>query len=151
MGCGKSTWCEAALPTLNDAAVVSTDVLFEEAAAIDGITYNEAFVKYRYSDMVKSARARLIRAVLKERDIVIDQTNCTVRDRRVFRSSIPDTYEVIGVEFEFERGEIISRVLERAKRTGKMIPIGAVVNKMKSFEPCQEGEFDRVIKVPRGV
>jgi hypothetical protein len=134
----------------SDAVAVSTDDLFDEAAARDGTTYSEAYSTYPYDDMVKSARARLIRGVIAGRDIIIDQTNCTVKDRSLYRSSIPSGYTTVGVQFEFDKDEIISRVIERGERTGKVIPIEAVLAKINDFEPCQPGEFDEVIIVPRG-
>ena len=147
-GCGKSTWREANLVALNDPVQISTDDMFDEVAAQDGITYAEAWINYSYDDMVKRANALIMRAVIAQRDIIIDQTNCTVVSRQLFRRLIPADYRIVGVQFAFDYKQIISRVVARGKRTGKVIPVGAVVEKMKSFEPCAEGEFDEVILVP---
>jgi predicted kinase len=148
MGCGKSTWCESMLPTLYFPEVISTDDLFEEVAARDGISYSEAFIRYPFADMMKKAGVRLTRAALRGHDIIIDQTNCTVESRRAFRHLIPQSYQIIGVVFEFEPELIRQRVIERGQRTGKFIPMAAVEQKMAEFTPPLQGEFDSTIIVP---
>jgi predicted ABC-type ATPase len=148
MGCGKSTWRQANLASLNDPVVISTDDCFDEVAAKDGITYAEAWERYNYDDMVKKERVKLVRACIAGRDIIIDQTNCTVGSRSLFRPNLPPTYKVVAVVFGFDRDTIHQRVRERGKATGKWIPHSVVEDKMNSFEYPLPGEFDEVVRVP---
>lgn len=148
-GCGKSTWCQNNLESLNDPVVISTDAYFDEIAERDGISYAEAWGMHSYDDMVKRARIALIRATMAERDIVIDQTNCTVVSRQLFRHNVPASYKMVGVVFEFAPSEICKRVYERGKATGKIIPMGAVIEKMQSFEHPLPKEFDEIVVVPQ--
>lgn len=148
-GCGKSTWREANLATMNDPVVISTDDCFEEVAKQDGITYAEAWERYAYDDMVKRERVKLIRACMKGSDVIIDQTNCTVQGRQLFRRNIPATYKVVGVVFDFDPDVIRQRVRDRGKATGKWIPMAAVEQKMADFQRPVAGEFDELVWVPR--
>ncbi len=52
------------------------------------------------------------------------------------------------MQFDFEPDEIRRRVIERAKTTGKFIPMDVVDAKMAELTPAEEGEFDSVIIVP---
>lgn len=149
-GCGKSTWRAANVGMMNDPEVISTDDYLEQMAREQGRTYHDLIKEMDYEALVAKCRVRVIRAVIAQRDIILDQTNYTVPRRMLFRKSIPETYEMVGVVFEFDREELLQRIAAREAATGKHVPEYVVERTIRKMEPPLPGEFDRIIEVKRG-
>lgn len=149
-GCGKSTWRATNAPILDNAAVISTDDLVEEQARAEGKTYSEVFSEIDYEGLIRKCRVMVSEAVMRGRDLILDQTNYTVGRRNKFRPNIPPYYEHVGVLFEYDRDELLTRVKARESENGKHIPAFVIDNMIEKFEPIKKGEFSRVIVVKRG-
>lgn len=148
-GCGKSTWVETNKPSLRNPVVVSSDAILEREAKARGASYADMFGLISFTEIAKSLRADITRAVLAGHDIILDRTNCTVEDRLQFTASIPSSYERVGVLFEYDRDELRARVVSREKSTGKHVPLSVIDLKIAEYVAPFPGEFDRLVEVSR--
>lgn len=125
---GKSTYINKK-GTYKDYAVISNDLIIEEFAAKNGMTYSQAWGKLPFQTVKKSCEKRFEIAVRKGQSILIDNTNLTVKSRALFQA---DGYERNAAVFEVDEQERQRREQERAERTGKFVPQDAI-EKMKAF------------------
>lgn len=142
--CGKSTWCRAMVPQLNDPAIISTDDLIEAKARELNRRYDEMFSILNFGDLEKTLKALMTRAIIDGRDIIVDRTNCSVLDRNKFLKLVPRTYEKVGVIFKFDPDELYQRSDAREKATGKQVPHFVIDRKIKELTLPLPGEFDRI-------
>jgi len=140
-GSGKSTWARLQ----DDTVVVSTDEIFDEYAERDGITYTEAFNKYSFSQVEKEMKSRMNKAFAEDKNVILDQTNMTIKSRSKKLKDVPKHYTTRAVVFELDDTELFKRLRRRAMLTGKEIPPAAVYRFKKSYEP--PSEFDEVITI----
>ena len=154
---GKSTWRRrnhtgAALGGLNEVVhkpfgvVISNDLVTQAYADTNKITYNDAFSILCKTDIVKKTCREIFDNAVKTDIpiIIIDNTNMTVKARRLYEAS---GYEKHCVIFECSDEELQNRN-EIRKLEGKFIP-ATVFDQMKSIytEPSEAEGFVTITKV----
>lgn len=142
-GSGKSTYINK-INSSGKYVVISSDDILEELAAVDGINYNQAFDRYvgfATKEMFRRAEA----AIASGKNVIWDQTNMNIKNRKKKLAMFPDTYEKKAVVFSLDDMELKRRLEKRAKETGKVIP-GHVINSMQSsFEaPSKSEGFSKI-------
>lgn len=141
-GAGKSTWIKTQTLT-DDAIILSTDNFIEDKAAGEGKTYSEAFSEHIY-DATAQLDEDLEYAMQHGKDIIWDQTNLTVKGRRMKLQMVMPSYDKIAVVFETP--EDIADRLKKREDTGKVIPINVFNSMVLSYEPPTRFEgFDKII------
>lgn len=141
-GSGKSTWVKEQFWSKN-CEVVSTDRFVEEYAALEGKTYSEVFQEYM-PRAVELMTEQVIQARKAKKDIIWDQTSCTVATRAKKIRMLPDYYK-IAVVFKIPDMEELIRRLN--SRPGKEIPwevVSDMSNKLKSEPPTEAEGFDEI-------
>lgn len=146
-GSGKSTYISTLLEYYTDYAVLSSDSLIEDYAKSIGKTYNEVF-----KDAIKQCEAQLRimfqDAVASKRNIIIDQTNLTVKKRAYILSHVPKDYSKIVVYFDIGLDIVKERLKQREAETGKYIPWNVVQDMYSRLEvPTLEEGFDEMLLV----
>jgi predicted kinase len=151
---GKSTWRAKNLNSMfltNDtpepcSVVISGDDLIEAEMAVTGDSYPVVFARHDFKEQKRVLRNRFTQAIEEGRDIVIDRTNLTVKGRRSFLASLPQTYEKVAVLFDLPETVLFERLERRGLETGKVIPRKVVEDMIASYQPPAPGEFDRIIR-----
>jgi predicted kinase len=143
-GSGKSTYITQ-LQKQKPYAVVSTDDIFEQIARDADIDYNEAFKTTSFKDVERKMFIHLNQAVNKKQNIIIDQTNMTVKSRARKLELVPKEYKKVAVVFNVDSTELQRRLDKREKETGKKIP-SHVIDSMKTSyqEPSKSEGFNEV-------
>ena len=144
---GKSSWI-ARNRFLLDPVVISSDDYSSAEAARLGLSYHDYVKQMDYQEVVKRLSTKMVEAVMRSAVIVIDQTNCSVKDRKLFRRFIPASYETIGVVFEWREEVLRERLARRESQTGKHVPTYVLEQKMRSFMHPLPHEFDHVLINP---
>lgn len=151
-GSGKSTWrndylekrkiVDKPLPV-----IISTDDLIEETAGDLNMTYSEIWPTVDHSAMLAKELDRFNKAVLDNKDIIIDRTNI----KRLTRSLWLDSalgYWKIAVIFNLPIDELKNRVENRGVSSGKIIPMTVIDEMLSEYEPPGQGtEFDDILYV----
>lgn len=144
-GSGKSTCIQSVYADPN-LFVYSTDHLLEVAAKELELTYNDVF-----DDLIKSvtraADTSLAAAIKQNKDVVWDQTNCTVKKRATILRKFPASYLKLCVCFVPPQNAVEQQELNRRldNRPGKTIPAHITRNMASSFVmPTTEEGFDVV-------
>ena len=142
-GAGKSTWVNNQ-EWAKDCAYISTDKLVETYAQSVDKTYSEVFDEFMPTAVAMMAD-EVVEARTAEKDIIWDQTSCTIKTRaRKFRS-LPG-YEMIAVVFKTPDSEELSRRLN--SRPGKTIPAYVIESMISSWEdPSEDEGFDKIIYI----
>lgn len=141
---GKSTFRERLKQDL-EFLTISSDDYVESYAKNLGKTYSEVF-----KDAVGEASRRVEEdarmAVIKELNVVWDQTNLTAAKRKKILDKF-ENYVKICVNFEIEiYYEWMRRLYRRAGEEGKYIPFHVIESMDRSFEYPQYSEgFDSII------
>lgn len=141
-GSGKSTWIQQQ-HWAKDCVVVSTDEFVEDYAKECGQTYSEVFDEYMPT-AVKLMADKVVRAREAGKDIIWDQTSCSIATRAKKFRMLPDYYK-IAVVFKIPEMEELMRRLN--SRPGKNIPwavISDMSNKFKSEPPTEEEGFNEI-------
>lgn len=141
-GSGKSTWISKQ-DWIKDCVVVSTDEFVEDYARECGSTYSEVFEDYMPT-AVRLMTEKVIRAREAGKDIVWDQTSCSVETRAKKIRMLPDYYKIAVVFETPEMSELMKRL---SSRPGKEIPwevVSDMSNKLKSQPPTLDEGFDRI-------
>lgn len=142
-GAGKSTWVNQQ-EWSKDCAYISTDKLVEAYARSVGMTYSEVFDEFM-PKAVKMMAAEVVEARESGRDIIWDQTSCTIKTRARKFNMLPD-YEMIAVVFRTPDSEELDRRLN--SRPGKHIPKHVMKSMMENWEePTEDEGFDKIIYV----
>lgn len=143
-GSGKSTWIKDGTTEQSDFVVISTDNYIERKAVEEGSTYSEVFSKYirqATSSMIDKMRD----AVTKRKNIILDQTNLTVKSRRKKLANVPHIYFKEALVFCIPDDELFERLEKRKIEEGKHIPSHVIENMSSSFEmPTEDEGFDEV-------
>ena len=140
---GKSTWIRNQ-EWSKDCALISTDNLVEAYARSVGMTYNEVFDEFM-PKAVKLMAEEVVEAREAGRNIIWDQTSCTVKTRARKFNMLPG-YEMIAVVFKTPQPEELTRRLN--SRPGKHIPAHVMKSMIESWvEPSEEEGFDKIIYV----
>lgn len=134
---GKSTWVAKNCP---EAVIISNDLVIEEIAKEQGITYNEAYKQANYKQVKKTCREKFNQAVEnKAQVIVIDNTNLTVKIRKTYSA---ENYDRECVVFRASDETLKKRNI----RPGKIIPESVFEDmKQKFVSPSEEEGFSKII------
>lgn len=143
---GKSTYVEKLkrIDYWKDAVVLSTDAYIEKQAQRLGLTYNQIF-----DDVIDCANRELElefnMAKEKDKSIIWDQTNLSVKTRKKKLSKLPSYYYRGVIYFKISLEEALKR---NESREGKYIPKSVLHRMWHQFEiPTLEEDFDYVEKV----
>jgi predicted kinase len=139
---GKTTWINNQ-NWIDDCVLVSTDDFVEAYAKECGLTYSEVFDEY----MPTAVELMLDKVVLARelgKDIIWDQTSCSIATRAKKVRMLPDYYK-IAVVFQTPSTNELKQRLE--SRTGKNVPWGIVSDMAQKLEvepPSKEEGFDEI-------
>jgi predicted kinase len=123
--------------------IVSTDEFVEDYARECGQTYSEVFEDYMPT-AVRLMTEKVIRAREAGKDIIWDQTSCTVETRAKKIRMLPDYYKIAVV---FKIPDMEELMIRLSSRPGKNIPwevVSDMSNKLKSQPPTEEEGFDEI-------
>lgn len=137
-GSGKSTYIKK-INKDNEYVVISSDDILEELAKLDGTDYNRAFAKHANfagKEMFRRAEA----AIKNGANIIWDQTNMNVKNRKRKLAMFPDTYTKRAVVFSIDDGELNRRLKKRERETGKKIPDHVIKSMAASYQAPTRGE-----------
>ena len=136
---GKSTFCENHLTDV-EYIFGSTDDYIEKQCQRQGITYNEGFHTY-IEEACANLVQQLILSVRHNKNIVIDQTNLSLKARKKKLKYIPEYYHKVAIHLPITLEESI----ERNTRPGKIIPEDVLKSMAQSIKlPTVEEGFDQV-------
>lgn len=146
-GSGKSTYIKQ-LQHKRDYVVLSTDDIFDRFASDAGISYNQAFKTLPYKDAEREMFSDLREALSQKKNIIVDQTNMTIKSRARKLSAVPKGYKKTAVVFSVDDKELQRRLDQREREIGKSIPADVIKTMKASFQPPSQAEgFDEIIKV----
>jgi predicted kinase len=137
---GKSTWV-AHQEWADQCAYISTDIHVERYARQEGKTYNEVFKEFMPFAVMMMADD-VVEACEAGKDIIWDQTSCTVASRKKKFNMLPN-YMHIAVVFKTpERSELDVRL---SGRFGKHIPKNVIDSMIANWEePTVEEGFKEI-------
>jgi len=141
-GSGKST----SVPENFDGFVYSTDKYIEMCAAMNGMTYSEAFQEF-INPATKHMNEQLEISIRQRSDVLWDQTNMSSKKRRGIVSRFPKTYHKICIcrippSNDDDWNELQRRLLSRQ---GKNITMHIVETMADSYvQPSIDEGFDEV-------
>src|SRR3954447_729241 len=146
-GSGKTTWRSRCVAEREGAAhAVARDDVVENIASLHGITYAEAW--RTFSKIIdKEFRRRLTEAFTLDKDVVVDNTNLTAKDRRRIFSRAPEDWEKVGVIFDVPEQWLVHRLLTRTDAGGKRIAPWLVQRMRLDWVPPAPEDFDRILIV----
>jgi predicted kinase len=143
-GSGKSTWMRSFLSKNSNYVVISSDDIIEEKCNVAGIAYSEGFDKfigYATSEM----KRRFNEAISNKLNIILDQTNMSIKSRRSKMNNLSDDYEKTAMIFVVPDPVLKERLDHRAKTTGKVIPEFVMNSMARSYEmPTKNEGFDHI-------
>jgi len=138
---GKSTF--SSNPKYSKYIRVSSDDILQEVAKERQQSYNTVFkgnIRFAQIAMMKVLR----KAIEDGKNIIIDQTNLTRKQRREKLKHIPDTYKKTAVYFIVDLKTALQR---NTQRPGKVIPPEVLERMIKEYElPVLEEGFDEIIR-----
>lgn len=141
-GSGKSTWIKNQNLT-DDAFILSTDDFIEDVAAAKGKTYAEVFHEAIY-DATAQLDEDLEYAMKLGKDIIWDQTNMTIKGRRIKLDMVMGSYEKIAVVFN--KPDDLKERLARREAAGKIIPESVIESMEATYQPPTRFEgFAKII------
>lgn len=146
-GSGKSTWIERFVHASPQQHVVaSTDAIFLEWGAADGLDYRASFRMFAFDDVQRAFSRRINDAIDARSNIVWDQTNLTRAARTRKLARFPADYRMVGVWLDTPT-PVIRRRLAHADRvaSGKRIADAVLEQMLAQFEPPAAGEFDLLL------
>ena len=111
--------------------IVSNDLYVEKVAKKLKLTYTEAFDKINRDDVLGNTKKEFDKALSKNQNIIVDNTNMNVKERSYFIDNAPKDYKKIAIIFKISDSELKKRLDKRGKETGKTIPY-EVIEKMKA-------------------
>ena len=125
--------------------IISNDLYVEKIAKKMKLTYTEAFNKIGRDDTLNNTRKEFDKAIKKNINIVIDNTNMNKKERSYFVNNVPKDYKKIAIIFKISDSELKKRLDKRGKETGKTIPDEVIKNMKTKYEPPSRKEgFDEI-------
>lgn len=148
-GSGKSTYIKKLMAQNPDReyVVLSTDDILELWGSEKGLDYNQAFKRFPFKQVEAEFYKRFNRAISNKQNVILDQTNLTIKSRDKKLRKVPSEYEKVGVVFEVDPDEIKRRLDRREIETGKSIPDNVITNMVASYQSPTNREFDRIVNV----
>ena len=138
---GKSTF--SSNPKYSKYTRVSSDDILQEVAKERQQSYNTVFkanIRFAQIAMMKVLR----KAIEDGKNIIIDQTNLTKKNRREKLKLIPPHYKKTAVYFIVDLKTALQR---NTQRPGKVIPPEVLERMIKEYEiPTNEEGFDTIIR-----
>lgn len=143
---GKSTWREKFLAGQTEEWVVcSTDDMVEVWAAERGLTYDEAHSKAPWGRLNTSFKYAYRDALTAGKNVIIDRTSMSAKNRRDYFKTLPEGYEVEAVVFVVDDVELKRRMIARKEATGKSVPYAALAAMNKRYEaPSKDEGFTQI-------
>jgi len=141
-GSGKSTWINNQ-EWAKDCTYASTDEFVEEWAKTVGKTYSEVFAEYMPIAVVKML-ARVAGGRDEGKDIIWDQTSCSISTRAKKIKMLPNYYKIAVVFKTPPTAELIKRL---DSRPGKEIPwniVSDMAQKLETEPPTLDEGFDEI-------
>jgi len=148
-GSGKSTYISE-LKAQNpdrDYIILSTDDVLERLGNEKGWDYREAYKNIPFKKVQAIFNNDFRQAVNNKRNIIIDQTNLTVKSRAKKLNKLSEEYKKIGIVFVVTADELERRLNERAAEGGKSIPQHVLDNMIGYYVPPSRSEFDEIIEI----
>jgi len=148
-GSGKSTYIDKlkAQSPDRDYVVLSTDDVLELLGSEQGWDYKQAYENIPFKKVQAIFNTNFLQAVKDRKDIIIDQTNLTVKSRARKLNKLPEEYKKIAVVFNIDTVEMKKRLDKRAAEGGKSIPQHVLDNMIGYYVPPSRSEFDEIIEV----
>jgi predicted kinase len=141
-GSGKTTWIKNQ-NWVDDCVLVSTDEFVEDYAKQCGLTYSEVFDDYM-SRAIELMLNKVVWARDNDKDIIWDQTSCSIATRAKKIRMLPD-YHKIAVVFKTPATIELQRRL--ASRPGKNVPwevVSDMASKLELEPPTKDEGFDEI-------
>lgn len=127
---------------------ISTDDIIERHARSFGKTYSEVF-HITIGNAEKEMWANLGQTVNDRLPFVVDRTNLTKKSRAKVLNRIPGYYTKIAIVFP-SPDNILEILVDRAKATGKDIPMAAIKEMNDNFVyPAHDEGFDIIMEYKR--
>lgn len=147
-GSGKSTWAEKLMAASDrQFVVVSSDLVIDQLAKRDGITYSESHDKYLML-AIGIAERDFRESLAAGKNIIHDKTNVSRSRRETILQDLPNQYIKVAVVFDVPDKVLEKRLADRAKATGKSIPKDVVKEFFSAWQSPSKAEgFDLIIKV----
>jgi len=139
---GKTTWINNQT-WIDDCVLVSTDEFVEDYAKQCGLTYSEVFDDYMPT-AVELMLDKVVWARDNGKDIIWDQTSCSIATRAKKIRMLPD-YHKIAVIFKTPATIELQRRL--ASRPGKNVPwsvVSDMASKLELEPPTKDEGFDEI-------
>jgi hypothetical protein len=130
---------------MKDAIVVSTEDLIKEKALARGKTYAQVFDWFNQTEFKKHVRETVASAVSKNKNILVDRCNLTVKARSVITRLIPSHYNVVMVVMRYDEDKILTHLKEKDALREKKIPIENVLNMFRVYQEPSPEECDLII------
>lgn len=146
---GKSTWRTKFLAsTTEEWSIASTDDLVDAWAAERGLTYNEAHPKAPWGQFNKTFKYAVRDALTAGKNLIIDRTSMSEKNRKEYFKNLPEGYEVEAVVFVVPQPELERRMKDRFEKTGKSVPHVALLSMNKRYQaPTLEEGFTKITYV----
>lgn len=146
---GKSTWRAKFLASATEEWVIaSTDDLVDAWAAERNLTYNEAHPKAPWGEFNKTFKYAVKNALTAGKNVIIDRTSMSAKNRKDYFKYLPEGYEVEAVVFVVPQPELERRMKERFEATGKSVPHVALLSMNKRYQaPTMEEGFTKITYV----
>jgi predicted kinase len=139
---GKSTWV-ANQNWIDDCVMVSTDEFVEDYAKECGLTYSEVFDDYMPT-AIELMLDKVVWARDLGKDIIWDQTSCSIATRAKKIRMLSDYYKIAVVFQTPSTNELKQRL---ASRPGKNVPwevVSDMAQKLEVEPPSKEEGFDEI-------
>lgn len=138
--CGKSTLCQE----YADYVTISTDHIIEENARKWNMTYFKAIMNMTEVNTHDRLLMPLIEAVRNKKNIIVDRTNMSFKDRVFTMQFVNNNYIRKGIVFNVHYDTLLFRLRRRELLTGKHIPT-EVINRMnKNYQFPYGREFHEI-------
>ncbi len=138
--CGKSTLCQE----YADYVTISTDHIIEENARNWNMTYFQAIMNMTEVNTHDRLLMPLIEAVKTKKNIIVDRTNMSFKDRVFTMQFVTTDYIRKAILFNVHYDTLLFRLRRRELLTGKHIPT-EVINRMnRNYQFPYGREFDEI-------
>jgi len=141
-GSGKTTWIQNQ-EWASDCVLISTDEFVEDYAKQCGLTYSEVFDEYM-SRAIELMLNKVVWARDNDKDIIWDQTSCSIATRAKKIRMLSDYYKIAVVFQTPSTNELKQRL---ASRPGKNVPwevVSDMAQKLEVEPPSKEEGFDEI-------
>ena len=145
---GKSSWAAEFIARHSELnyQVVSSDDILEEMGRRDGLNYTASYDKF-IRHAIREMEQRFARFVKEGANIIHDQTNVSVKTRKIHLAKVKG-YEKSAIVFSPSEAEWRRRTEKRKDETGKDSPGYVIEGMKKAFElPTRKEGFVEIITI----